>query len=271
MKQQVTAKDIVLIIFIVIGMWLMAYSVAAFAGGSKPVLKNPPFGSTPIRIDEPTPTPLPMKPVPQPQVDKGWLPEYTFFVEHTVEKLPALLDLPASRMQGFCRGWADMNKAQRRRFFSSLMYAIAGPESSYNRLAMYWEKGQGTDSVTGARKFSEGLLQLSYSDPKNYHRHDSRSYGFCPFNFERDRAAFTMDDESYERKRQGSPSRTILNAYNNLQCGVFITHHLMFTRAASKNADFQTAMGAYWSVMRKTSKSHARVVRELVKLEPQCK
>lgn len=195
-----------------------------------------------------------------PQVISGWLDAYSNFVEAKVSDVyPALLGIGAARMTTVCPKWSALDRESRERFWSGLLYAIAGPESGRNRTAVFRETGLSTDSVTGLQIRSEGLLQLSYVDVVNYR------YPGGDISWEHDRAMAYADYAA--ARSSGNPERTILNAYSNLNLGLFIMNRLTGNYPSEK---LETTLGKYWSTMRPANSTFAKVMTGLKSKMPAC-
>lgn len=236
---------------------LMVFLVGCTATAPDGVVPTP----TPVVIPSPSPTPVATPtPVPQPIPEsfpvKGWVPVYDILIkEQALTKYPALLNLEAKRLNSFCPKWASLDQTQRQTFYADLLYAIAGPESAWDRSSMYYEKGfSSPDAITGLPVVSEGFLQLSYQDGKWYKG--------CEMDWAKDREYFLEDwqarGEKTSWKSKHADQRTILDGRINLSCGLFIINMLL-TKEAYKNEAFETTLGKYWSTMRTSSGSHAKV------------
>ncbi len=195
-----------------------------------------------------------------PQVIKGWLPEYTAFVEAKIDaRYLGLTQVKDSRITGLCPNWPKLSNSERLKFWSGLVHAVAVPESGLSRTAIYWETTLPIDSVTGQQIRSEGLLQLSYVDVVNY-KYDG---GDVSWAFDK-----TMALADYKsRAKSGNPKRTILNAYSNLNLGLFIMNRLVTKRTTET---VQVALGRYWSTMRATSSANSKVKSGLKSYVPDC-
>lgn len=133
----------------------------------------------------------------------------------------------ADDVDGFCPKYRKLNDEQRVKFWTQLVAALTYKESNWTPTVRYPEKGLGIDPVTKKYVYSEGLMQLSYQDVKNYKEHFD-----CKFNYNVDKAYKTND-----------PRRTILSPYSNLRCGVLILNHLV------KNNRKIVLEKPYWSVL----------------------
>lgn len=209
-----------------------------------------------------TPASFPAPPVPAAASypEKGWLPEYDEFIKNNVSE--EMLNAPNSRMTKFCAEWPTLTKDQRRQFYADLFYSITKPESNYKRASMYWEEGQGTDSVTGLKiKTSEGFLQLSYSD--------KRGYGpACDFDYDGNDKPFHLKDIAVKPSSHGwlglSPNqKNIQHPLKNLGCGIAIVDKLMRSEAR-KSEEFADLMGRYWATMRRShASSYASIWKQM--------
>lgn len=219
--------------------------------------------TTPILQPTPpisTPTPAPTSGL-RPQVISGWLPEYSAAIEENVARnYPELLSLAGSRMNLVCPNWDQLDRGAREKFWSALAYAIAGPESGRNRTSVYRETTMSIDSVTGQQIRSEGLLQLSYVDVANYR------YKGGDISWEADQAMALKDyaaGASY-----GNPARTLLDAYANLNLGLFIMYRqLIFVNPTGA---LDSVLGRYWSTMRVANSSFLKVQSGLRTKIPEC-
>lgn len=215
--------------------------------------------TTPIL--EPAPPTTAPTPGVLPQVISGWLPEYSNAVEENVARnYPELLGLAASRMTAVCPNWDRLDRGMREKFWSSLTYAIAGPESGRNRTAVYRETTMSTDSVTGLQIRSEGLLQLSYVDVVNYR------YKGGDISWTDDKAMALKDYAA--GVGYGNPARTILDAYANLNLGLFIMYRQLVFVNPTQSLD--GALGRYWSTMRAANASFSKVKAGLRTKIPEC-
>lgn len=246
---------------------LMALTLSACGGKSAPITQSqvdttvPPVTSpttTPPVVTNPTPTPTSGV---RPQVIAGWLDEYSTSIEENVSRnYPELLGLTGTRMKTVCPAWDRLDRGTREKFWSALLWSIAGPESGRNRTVIYRETTMSIDAVTGQQIRSEGLLQLSYVDVPNYR------YKGGDISWENDK---TMALSDYAKAlTKGNPERTILNAYANLNLGTWIIYRqLVFLHPAEM---LETALGRYWHTMRVTSSSFSKVISNLKTRIPAC-
>lgn len=205
----------------------------------------------------------------------GWITEYDAHIQREVAKASGLLALSAARMRRFCPKWAIMGVEARARFYADLLFAIAGAESRWKRTAMYKETGiidprtgrQAIDSITGYPIISEGLLQLSYTDMRNYPAVGRLA---CTFEWNKDKAAFVDDLAASGNKKSfhsQHPERSILNPYVQLTCGVHVLNTLV-SRHPGK--DFVFVAGRYWSTMRAGNSHFIEIVQSLKARESAC-
>jgi hypothetical protein len=223
-------------------------------GGSPPSEENP----SPAPEDpSPDPVPDPEPPtVGSPLVPALWEnshpqdgPLWSQHAYNVINEYGASLVGGSSDVASFCPRYKSLNREQKITFWVYLVSAIAKYESGYDPANRYKESTMGTDPVTGQPVYSEGLLQLSYQD--------SRNYSFCDeFDWSVDRH---LDPDD--------PRKTILDPYKNLSCGIRILNQLV----GKKNL-IAFGSGHYWSVL-KTTSSHNRVssIQSLTKQVSFCK
>ena len=195
-----------------------------------------------------------------PEVIQGWLPEYSSHIENKIAgDYPSLLGVEDARMLTVCPSWSGLTRGDRERFWSSLLYSIAGPESGRNRTSIYRETTMSLDSVTGLQIRSEGLLQLSYIDVPSY------QYTAGDIDWMKDKAMALSDYAA--GATSGNPARTLLNAYANLNLGLFIMNRLIISHPAER---LETAFGHYWSTMRASGSQFSTVMHGLNAKIPEC-
>ncbi len=197
----------------------------------------------------------------RPQIIAGWLDEYSRAIEENIAKnYPDLLSLEGSRMSTVCPDWASLSGSEREIFWSSLLWSIAAPESGRNRTSIYRETTMSIDSITGQQIRSEGLLQLSYVDVVSY------AYTGHDISWTADRVMALTDYAN--GLTHGNPARTILNAYSNLNLGLWIMHKRLAANGATEL--LETALGHYWSTMRVTGSGFSTVLKNLKIAMPTC-
>mgnify|MGYP007097582144 CR=1 FL=1 len=207
----------------------------------------------------------------RPHPETGWEAAYESHVRESLADYPELLKIDADRTSDICSNFASLGADKRRDFFVAVVYALAGAETDFRRTVSYSEPSLGTDPVTGRGVRSEGLLQLSYQDRASFSKLDDRADRACAFDFEADRSLFQSDLVRNATKVArgsflGSSERSILNAYRNLSCGVFIVN-LQVTRL-NKSRSFLEALGRYWAVARPQSARHEIFLKHLREKSP---
>lgn len=157
------------------------------------------------------------------------------YVYSVIEKEePQLLDADAALDTDlFCPRFKEMSKEQRLNFWGELFSGMAKYESGWDPTSRYIESTMPNDSITGQPTASEGLLQLSYQDVPNYG-------GVCEFDWKQDKGKSDKDS-----------TRTILDPYKNLRCGIKI-----MARIIKKRGVIATDTGAYWAVIKKNGSHH---------------
>lgn len=149
-----------------------------------------------------------------------------------VVKLNVPKTLLALNTLDFCPNYGAMNEAAKHQAWADILQSISLPESGWKPTLRYRETGLGIDSVTHLPVYSEGLLQLSYQDARNY-----------PMASVCQEISWAKD----KSKSVSDPTRTILNPRINLVCGLQIMNRLI-TRYPKLGA--REALGKYWSTMR---------------------
>jgi hypothetical protein len=157
--------------------------------------------------------------------------EYVFDIYD--RDLSGVLDR-AEDISRFCPNYSNLNQKQKVNVWGMLISALVRYESFYDPLARYVEHSMGIDPITGKTIVSEGLLQLSYQD--------IIPFPFCDFNWEQDK---NLPDKS--------PSKTILDPYRNLNCGMKI-----LGRQIQRRGKIVLSKGAYWAVIKENS-PHQRI------------
>lgn len=189
------------------------------------------------------PAPIPAPKIPDAQVApiKGWFKEYDLYIGNRIlGAYPSLLTIATSRISSFDPAFFSRTRSQSEMivWWQAFLYAVAMPESSHNRCLVYTETTMDIDPITKYQVRSEGLFQLSYQDVPNYKYKGNISW-------EKDKALAKADYDA--RRKDGNPSRTILDAYNNIDMALFIMNTHLTKFYPSWN--FQDALGKYWYVM----------------------
>ncbi len=138
----------------------------------------------------------------------------------------------ADDVEIFCPKYRSLNDNQRLNFWGQLIAGMVANESSF-KLNNYYVEATFTqpDPVTGRQVASEGLLQLSYQDEKNYNLN-------CGFNWAVDKNYSDTDIR-----------KSIFNPAKNLRCGIKI-----LARQLTKQRAISTSTGVYWAVLSKNGK-----------------
>lgn len=121
-----------------------------------------------------------------------------------------------------------LNRKQQINIWGELISAICKFESGWKPWSYMIETTMNNDSVTGKQVKSEGLMQLSYQDQKNY------PMLFCRFDWQVDR-----------NKGDNDRTRTILDPYKNLEFGIQI-----LARQVEKTKKIALEKGVYWAVIK---------------------
>lgn len=138
----------------------------------------------------------------------------------------------ADDIEIFCPTYRALDEKQRLNFWGQFFAALAMHESGWNPTSQFVEKNiSSKDSITKKQVVSEGLLQLSYQDQKNYPFD-------CGFDWSKDNALTQKD-----------PTKTILNPYLNLRCGIKI-----LTYQLKKYGRITLEKNVYWAVLKTNGK-----------------
>lgn len=209
------------------------------AGNASLGLTDPPSNPvSPIDVNPPVSTlPIAEKPM-QPLSWEKSIPQsilWSKYIYSVIEKEePQMLSADAALDTDlFCPRFKDMTADQRLNFWGELFSGMAKYESGWDPASRYIEVTMGNDSITGQPTASEGLLQLSYQDVPNYG-------GVCEFDWNKDKNKTTKDI-----------TRSILDPYKNLRCGIKI-----MARIIKKRGVIATDTGAYWAVIKKNGSHH---------------
>lgn len=138
----------------------------------------------------------------------------------------------------FCPTYRSLTRAQRLNFWGEFFSALTYPESGWKPTSQMYENMFTTDPVTKEKVYrkdpvtqkqirSEGLLQLSYQDERNYGIN-------CGFDWEKDKVLADKD-----------PKKTILDPYLNLRCGIKI---MAIQLRKKKSITLKT--NVYWAVIK---------------------
>ncbi len=127
----------------------------------------------------------------------------------------------------FHLSYNTLTRAQKIHVWAEMISQICWHESKWNYLARITETSMGLDPITGKQVASEGLMQLSYQDAKNYPELGIK------FDWEHDKGLDLRN-----------PNRTILNPYLNLEAGMRI-----LARQIEKRGSIIVSEKPYWSVL----------------------
>ncbi len=165
--------------------------------------------------------------------------QWTVYAQDAIVRYAPDLLKGADDIETFCPMYDRLGTQDRVNFWVQLIAAMTKYESGFNPASRMVETSMSVDPVTGKQTASEGLLQLSYSDGRNYQRVVAN--GVCDFDFARDKAYGVTDLR-----------RTILDPQTNLTCGIGILN-----RQIQRDGKIAVSKTAYWAVIktdRKTNK-----------------
>lgn len=117
-------------------------------------------------------------------------------------------------------------------FWLGFVKSIAKAESGWNNCEQYTESKMGTDPITGKQVVSEGLLQLSFQDARNW-----KSLPTC-------------------QKIDFNNPTSIFSPAINLGCGMEIMDGLL-----KRTGNVRKDLGAYWSTVRDKSDRMVKQMR----------
>lgn len=161
-------------------------------------------------------------------------PSWTKTIYETIKnETPEMLGQNiADDIETFCPKYRSLNENQRLNFWGQFIVALAKFESSWDPTTSVVETMmKGNDPVTKKHIASEGLLQLSYQDEKNY-RID------CGFDYEQDK-----------HLKYNDPRKTILDPHLNLRCGI----RILATQLKNRRS-IVLKENVYWAPLREGSK-----------------
>lgn len=165
---------------------------------------------------------------------------WTAYAQQAVERYAPDLIKGSNDVESFCPQYSRLGTQDRVNFWVQLVAAMTKYESGWNPVSYFVESSMGADSVTGQQTASEGLMQLSYSDAKNYH--SVVAAGVCDFDF--------TDDQKYSRT---DIRRSIMDPKTNLTCGIGILN-----RQVQRDHLIAEGANAYWAVI-KTNRSSNKI------------
>lgn len=164
--------------------------------------------------------------------------EWSKFVFETVNELYDSSFSKCEDMKVFRADYNSLNKEQKINVWGELISAICYYESGWNPTSRMVETTMDIDPITGNQVASEGLLQLSYQDERNYRGKVEKE---CKFNWNIDKPLFQSNPRN--------PNITILNPFYNLEFGIGILAYQIKTYKKiilTKNV--------YWAVIKQGGK-----------------
>lgn len=209
-------------------------SATSGQGGVEPPAAQPPPNASPPDSGPTASVPMTVAPLweaPRAEAGVSWTKFASILV---LTEAPELMKGTAD-VQNFCPTYYRLSTDEKVNFWVYLISAVTKYESGFNPVSRMRETGLGTDSVTKLPVYSEGLLQLSYQDGRNY--------SFCnEFDWNKDRLLSASD-----------PRKTILDPIKNLRCGIRILN-----RVVGRHNLIAFDSGHYWStLMPKHSPEHS--------------
>lgn len=124
--------------------------------------------------------------------------------------------------------YQSLSRKQKINVWGELISAVCKFESGWKPWSYMTETTMKNDPVTGKQVKSEGLMQLSYQDKKNY------PMLICRFDWEADR-----------NKADNDKTRTILDPFINLEFGIQI-----LARQIERTKKIALESGVYWAVIK---------------------
>lgn len=164
--------------------------------------------------------------------------EWSKFVFETVDRLFDSSFSKCTDMTVFRSDYNTLNRQQKVNVWGELISAICYYESGWNPTSRMVETTMDTDPVTGNQVASEGLMQLSYQDKKNY---SGKLEVECKFDWDRDKPLF--------RNNPKDPNITILNPFYNLEFGIGILAYQI-----KKYNEIILSQNVYWAVIKENGK-----------------
>lgn len=162
--------------------------------------------------------------------------QWTIYAQDAIAKYAPDLIKGTKDIATFCPMYDRLGTQDRINFWVQLVAAMTKYESGFNPASRMVETTMSNDPITGRQTASEGLLQLSYSDAKNYK--GVVASDVCTFDYSIDKKYAATDLR-----------RTILDPKTNLTCGIGILN-----RQIQRDHVIAEASNAYWAVI-KTNRS----------------
>src|SRR6202162_3804968 len=187
--------------------------------------------------------PAPPTPIDEKKVELGgtpWNPQWDQFIEKALPPEMLSSQVPQG-VRRFCPRFYEMGTTDKRTFWAYFFQALAGAEAGLNpNTSIRHSEPEGALAMR-----SEGLLQLAYADHKRYG---------CDFNWQVDRALKAND-----------PAKSILQAKNNLECGVKI----LFNQTIVQHKPLLTRSG-YWSTLHPDGASYRVFAKQMTNPPSAC-
>jgi Eukaryotic-type carbonic anhydrase len=191
------------------------------------------------------PTPIAMEK--QELGEQSWDPQWDETVERALS--PGMLSPRiAPGVRSYCPRFASMSDPDKRVFWAYTFQALAGAEAGLKPTTdvRHTEPEVAkVDTVTKRIVHQQGLLQLAYMDAVRYG---------CDFNWQHDRTLPEKD-----------PARTILQAENNLLCGVKIMENQMLRQ---KKALLSST--SYWETLRPATIGYKVFAKQMKNVPAAC-
>lgn len=174
--------------------------------------------------------------------------DWTAYLFDLIQQQTPDLVQGAEDVTQFCPRYYQLTTNERINFWGLLVSGIVKYESDFDPTSRMRETTMGTDPVTGKQVYSEGLMQLSYQDGRNY--------AFCDqFDWNADKSLSPSD-----------PNKSILDPYKNLNCGVKI-----LAQQIKHRNRITLSSGVYWNVIRAGgSRNKIAQISALTKKMPGC-
>ncbi len=205
---------------------------------------------------------------------KGWHANYDTMIVSETRKHPELTRISGTSVGALCPKWDRLGEGHKRRFYANLLRIIARFESDHDPATMALEKAMSIDPVTKRQVVSEGLLQLSYQDQRNFPG--------CNFDFAGDRARFEEDwslqdsRKTYENAllkgwTAKNADRSILAPGAQFACAVAVLSRA--ARASQREGKSLLAKLGYWQNLdgKTNPTAYRRIMAQLDAETPYCR
>jgi len=205
---------------------------------------------------------------------KGWHAAYDAMIVAETRKHPDLTRISGTSVGAMCPKWDRLGEGHKRRFYADLLRIIARYESGHDPATMALEKAMSIDPVTRRQVVSEGLLQLSYQDQRNFPG--------CNFDFAADRARYeedwTLQDarKTYENAllkgwTAKNTDRSILTPGAQFACAVAVLSRA--AHASRREGKSLLAKLGYWQNLdgKTNPTAYRRIMAQLDAETPYCR